>query len=88
MTFEQHKKIHEDLHKGLLQLLQDYINVTGKDYTSISVMELVGWSSIQSISPTPTLLNQDNQSKAEPVITPEESLPLQKAPRRGLLKVK
>ena len=54
LTYEEHLKKHEELHKSLDELVADFIyhhrDVT--DVTGWSIAELMTWSLEQSVNPT------------------------------------
>ena len=54
ITKGEHRKVHEDLHKSLDQLVADFLthNRT-KLPTDTTVMELMEWSHLQTKNPTP-----------------------------------
>lgn len=52
MTYEEHKARHELLHKCLDEPAADMIRHTERTLTGTSVMELIEWSNIQTMSPS------------------------------------
>jgi hypothetical protein len=51
MDKESHRKDHELLHRALDRLLADYLQMTGKDLTGLTAIDLVQWSKKQSECP-------------------------------------
>jgi hypothetical protein len=52
LTPEQHKQRHIELHKALDELLADFIQITGKMPSQLSLKELMEWSHEQTLNPT------------------------------------
>lgn len=52
MNEEEHKKIHELLHKKLDELIADFIYITKKLPSNTTLMEFLKWSHEQTINPT------------------------------------
>jgi hypothetical protein len=52
MTYEEHKKRHQELHSAFDELLADFIYHTGKLPSGTTLMEFMDWSHQQTIDPT------------------------------------
>ena len=52
LTGEEHKDKHIMLHRQLDELASDFLRHTGKLPSDTTVMELLQWSSKQTINPT------------------------------------
>jgi hypothetical protein len=56
MTPEEHRKRHIKLHKALDELLADYLRHEGREGlkgpSTITVLDLMRWSHIQTVTPT------------------------------------
>jgi hypothetical protein len=51
MSNKHHKEIHEQLHRALDELVADFITHTGRRPSQATVLELIQWSSSQTVNP-------------------------------------
>lgn len=52
MTFEEHKKRHQELHEALDELVADWITHTEARPSTGTVLDLIRWSHKQTLRPT------------------------------------
>ncbi len=52
MGNEVHRQRHVDLHEALDELIADYIVCTGQSLTRSSILDLMNWSSSQTVLAT------------------------------------
>lgn len=53
MNEQEHRERHIELHKSLDELLADFISHTEVLSSKATISELVEWSYLQTVSPTP-----------------------------------
>ena len=52
MTLDEHRRIHQNLHQSLDELIADFICQTGLFLSTTPIMELMKWSHSQLVNPT------------------------------------
>ena len=52
MTLDEHRKIHQNLHQSLDELIADFIGQTGCFLSGTPIMALMKWSFTQTTNPT------------------------------------
>jgi len=72
-TSQEHLWRHIELHRMLDELVADYIAHTGKTPSETTVIELMQWSTQQTMTPTETTVIELMQWSTQQTMTPTET---------------
>jgi hypothetical protein len=72
MTFDEHKEIHVKLHKSLIELVEDFYQVTKTPLETLSLKDFFGWSLSQTLNPQSASIVEDTLKQIQSSIKEEE----------------